>query len=537
MKKSERKDNYIVMGILFYVCSLIFRIPLSCMIGEKGVAYFSFAVEIYILSGCFFTYGLSAAVSSLVRYRIRREQYKNAGRVLRGALILALVAGGVLSVVFLFLGGFFAKEVIKLPLAGLSLSMMAPAIVFQLLKGAFKGYFEGNGSRVPSIHSGMIETVVMITGGLIGASAMHGYGVKVSALLQNENYAAAYGAMGASIGILAASILGFLYLLFLFFLYRGRTRKQAVRDSQRSQDKGTHIIHMLIGTAVPFAGYAVLFRIVPLLDGIFFHRLSEDVEEAALLWGNYYGKYLVIIGIVCLLTTLTGITQVKKIVYYVEREEFRMVREKMGLIVHQLALVCVPAAVFTAVLAENFLNLLFKGKNADIAVWVSFGSIIIVLFPFYCLFSDILIRLKRMKYVIGCEAIALAVHVLLVIGLFENTGLSVMAVVIANIVSFAVLVILSFTLVVRSLQYRQEWLHSIAFTIIAAAISGLIAMLLNRVLSSLIGTTIALIICLPVAVVADMILLIVTRAVTENELENMKFGGILIKLGRVIKFM
>lgn len=536
-KKSSRKDSYIVVGIFSYVCSLILRIPLIYMIGEKGIAYFSLANEIYIAVGCLFTYGLSSAVSMLVRYRVRREQYKNAGKVLRGALTLAVVLGAVLSILFTFWGTFLARAVIKLPLAGLTICMMAPAVIFQILTGVFRGYFEGNGSRVPTMHSVLLETVVMITGGLIGAALLHKYGIKVSALLLNEDYAAAYGAMGASIGILAASIMGFLHMLLLFFLYRGNARKQAFRDSQRSQDKSFHLIHMLIGTAIPFAGYAVLYRIVPLLDGIFFVRTAGEGIDAVLLWGNYYGKYLVVTGVISLLAALPGTLQIKKVIYYVDREEFRMAREKTGQLVHQAALICIPAAVFTAVLSENLLNLLFKGNNEATATYVAFGSILIVLFGFADLFAGILLRMKRMRYVIGCEAISFAVHLVVLLILLENTGLSVMAVVISNIVSFAVLMILGFVLVVRGLQYKQEWLKTIAFTIIAAAVSGLLIMLLNRVLSPFAGTTIALVVCIPVAIIIYMLLLIVTKAVAEEELESMPLGGILLWFGRLIKFM
>lgn len=532
-----RKGNYIMAGIFAAACSLIFRIPLQHMIGEKGIAYFSIACELYILAGCLFTYGLSEAVSSLVRYRVKREQFKNAGRVLRGALILAAVIGILLGIIIVFTGNSFTEKVIKLPLAGLAVSFIAPTIVLQMETGVFRGYFEGNGSRIPSIHSMVLKTLFMISGGLIGAALLHKYGIKVSALLQNEDYAAAYGAMGASIGILAASVLGFLHMLLLFFMYRGNTRKQVSRDLQKVQDKGFAVFHMLIGTALPFAAYAVLFRAIPFLDGILFLRKAGEGTDAAAAWGNYYGKYLVVIGIVSLLLTLVGNGQVKRIIYYMDREELRTVREKTGILIHQMAIVSVPAAIFTAIFSENLLNLLFKGNNGDTALLVTLGSITIIFFAFSNLFADILIRLKKMKYVIGYEAIAFIVHILLVLLLLGNTGLSIKAVVIGNIVSFAVLMIVGFLLVSRLLQYKQEWLHTAAFTIIAGAIAGLIIMLVNKGLTSVAGTTISLVVCLPVGIILYMILLIVTRAVTEAELESMPGGGILMQLGRLMRFM
>ena len=37
-RKAFKKDNYISICIYSYLCSLIFRIPLLSMIGEKGDA-------------------------------------------------------------------------------------------------------------------------------------------------------------------------------------------------------------------------------------------------------------------------------------------------------------------------------------------------------------------------------------------------------------------------------------------------------------------------------------------------------------------
>lgn len=536
-KKALKKDSYVLICTFSYICSLIFRIPLLYMIGEKGVAYFSIANEIYIFVGGLFTYGLSKAVYMLVRYRIKREQYKNADKVLHGALLLAAVIGVVIGILVLTAGEWVARHVIGLPLAGLAVCMVSFSLIFQLLTGVFRGYFEGNGSRIPSMHSIVLKTLIVLPTGLIGAAVFYQYGVKVSALLKVEDYAASYGAIGATIGIMVTSVLGFLHMLLLYFIYRRNVKKQDVRDLQKNQDKRLNILHMMIGTAAPFAGYAVLFRTIPLLDGIFFIKTADEGIDAAQLWGSYYGKYLVVIGIICFFVSLTGAKRINRIIYYMDREEFRMAREKMSMLVHQTALISIPAAIFTAVLSEDILNLVYKGNNNSEAILVAWGSIIIILFAFSGLFTNLLIRLNSMMYVVGYEMMALLLHIVLVILLLNNTDLSLMAVVISNIISFAVLMVIGFLLVGRRMQYRQEWIHTFAFPLVSAAVSGIVIMLLNRLISSFGGTTIALIISLPLGAIIYMILLIATKAVTERELENMSGGRILLTLGRWIKLM
>ena len=337
-KKTVRRDTYGAVGIVTYVFCLIFRIPLLYLIGEKGIACFSMANELYLFTGCLLAGGLSEATAALVRYRMKREQYASAQKVLKGGLILGAVTGGIFSAVFFLAGQAYAEAVAGMPLAGLCINMMAPALVFQTLTGVIKGYFQGNGSRVPAIHSRILETVFLFAGGILGAVLLHGYGKKVSALLQNEDYAAAYGAFGACAGILTAAVLCFLHMLFLLLIFLRNRKRQSGRELQNGHDKGFHIAHMLLGTAVPYSLLAVVFQTLPFFDGIFFQQFSRASAEKAVLWGNYYGKYLVITGILWGILALTNLEPVRKIGVLVDREEYRSAREKLGSVIHQGAL-------------------------------------------------------------------------------------------------------------------------------------------------------------------------------------------------------
>ena len=54
--KGRRKESYWTVLIFTCIASLILRVPLIYMTGEKGVAFGSFAIELYVAAGCFFTY-------------------------------------------------------------------------------------------------------------------------------------------------------------------------------------------------------------------------------------------------------------------------------------------------------------------------------------------------------------------------------------------------------------------------------------------------------------------------------------------------
>lgn len=537
LQEKKGRDYYAVTGILCYAAALFFRVFLVHMIGEKGVGYFSMANELYVLLCCVFSYGLTEAVSLLVRYRMKREMVKSADRVWKAALVFALVVGGILSAVLLLGAHGFMEKLFQLPLSGLALSMMAPALVFHMLTGVVKGYFQGNGSRVPGIHSRILETVFLLAGGLVGTKILYGYGQKVAALLQNGNYAAAYGARGAAIGIVSSSVFCFCHMLLLCLLYRGRTKRQDNRrEQQRNQDRGFRILYTVVATALPYSAYMLLQNLLPLVDGSLFFRFQKG-DNSLLLWGNYYGKYMTVIGIVCAAMLLPYSGQIKSLTVFMDRNDYEMARERLGVLLHQTALYTVAAAVFTAVLSENLLNLLFRGNNTETAGWVMWGSILIVFGVFAVLFMTILFRLRRIKTAVGILAGAFVLHVAAAVLLLKMQGMGITSLIAAGILFYGAVMTGGFLTLAKLCRYRQEWLKAVAFTVVAAGIAGLIMMGINKLLSPFTGSTISLVICLPVGVLLYLVFLLLSRAVTREELQNMTGGVLLLKIGEWTHFM
>jgi len=532
--KGRRRESYGTALILTCIASLMLRVPLVHMTGEKGVAFGSFAIELYVAAGCFFAYGLSSATASLVRYRVRREQYGNAGRVLKDALLAGAFAGILCSVLLTLLGSEFAKSVLHQPVAGMCISIMAPAIVFEVMTGVWKGYFEGNGSHIPSSHSIIIKSIVMITASLISTGLLYRYGQKVSALLQDSVYAAAYGAVGISIGILVSSVAGFLHIVFVFLVYRkGSIRK----EQQKNQDKGQHILRMLIGTSLPFMLYALLGRGILLLDCILFIRQKSEAADTVLLWGNYYGRCLPVLGIMALFCILFHEGYSRRVIYYMDREEFRMARERMAEFMQHIVLISLPVAVFTAVFSENLLNLFFKGNNAPLAQIVASGSILIPLFAISYACAELLIRMKKMRYVLSLEGITVVIHSILLIILLQSMGNSLFSILVAQIVPLAVFAVLSFILVFRGIQYRIDYMRGLAFPAATAAAAGLVCLVFNNLLSSFAGSTISMIICIPIGLVIYIVLLLLLKAVNEDEVQKLPLAGIILFIGKLTRLL
>lgn len=533
-KASSKRDLAIIVAGLGTVGMLVFRLVLGKLIGDKGLAYFGVANEIFFVIAGAVAYGLSEAVSSLVRYRIRRGQYRNAQKVLGSAVITGCVFGAALGGGILLEAQMIAGGIFHVPLAGMAVGMMAPAIFFFVLTGVFRGYFQGNGSRMPVMHSQILQVIFLFAGGLIGTIPFRNYGAKVSALLQNEDYTSAYGAMGACVGIFCASVLCFLHVLIIYFLFRHSMRSQTGKELAKNTDSLFRTLHIVLGTGGIYALYWLCSNGWILADAmVLFRTGGEDAAALVGQWGAYYGKVMAFVGVVSSIAGIICLLPVRRIVVLWERNEDRLGREKLGLLVHQCAVVAIPAAVFLAVLAENLLNVFYGGDNRQTAGWLQAGCVTLVFLVFSTVFTEILLKSKNLLYVVAINFSAFLLQ-LGVLFLVSRAGMGVMGVVVSSIIYYLVISGCGFWLVMRRFRYRQEWVRTFAVTAIAAAVAGVAAMLLNRGLGAVAGSLVSMLISLTAAVIVYLVLLTVLHAFRDDEIKEIAGGFIFRELARLL---
>ena len=73
MAKSKNKNNYLVQGTILAISSIVsrfigmlYRVPLTNIIGDTGMGYYSSAYELYNLALILSSYSIPVAVSKLV---------------------------------------------------------------------------------------------------------------------------------------------------------------------------------------------------------------------------------------------------------------------------------------------------------------------------------------------------------------------------------------------------------------------------------------------------------------------------------------
>ena len=188
-------------SIISRIIGLVYRVPLTAIIGKTGNDFYGTAYEIYNIILLISSYSLPLAVSKLVAARMAKGQAKDAYRVLKGSLLFAGVSGTAAMAIVYFGADFFTGTLLKTPLSSIALKVLAPTLLIVAIVGVFRGFFQGLNTMMPSAISQIAEQIMNAVVSVVAAWLLFSYGAKVGAVLGDEDaYAAAYGAAGGTAG-------------------------------------------------------------------------------------------------------------------------------------------------------------------------------------------------------------------------------------------------------------------------------------------------------------------------------------------------
>ena len=540
MAKNLKNRIVLSAGIVSYMILLFMRIPLSRVIGDAGVGLFAPALELFLLTALVTSYGMSRALAGIMRYRVKRERYRNARKVFRTGFFMNIFLGAVMALMLLFFSAWIADVLVLEHLCRMALLAAAPAVFLSALTGSFRGYFNGYGMGVLVAHSLYIEKIALFIGAMFGGRTCYTYGLKVAALKQTEAHAYAYGAAGAVLGLLFSQIVTLLYLMFVYIIYAGSMRGRPGQDSSRRAETQFEIQRMLLSNLVPLAVVVLLSNLFMLVDQRFLNycmNVTEQGDIRTAIWGSYYGKFAVLIGLGAGLSCLFVHGLIGKISSAYEREEYRGMRERTGQAVRNGAMVSFPTAIYLAVLAKPLSACCYGKATAQVSVltgWLQKGTILIVLFTFSFLFGKLLYKLHMVRELFFAVAASFAVHLVTAYFLIQRAHMGVEGLLCSLILFFGIYMAASFAFFNRRVKYRPDWLAGVVFPFAASAVSGVIVYLIKLVLSDIAGDGITILAALIVGVFFHILLLMLLRVIGEAELHEMPCGGLFILIGRSV---
>ncbi|MDO5410089.1 MAG: polysaccharide biosynthesis protein [Lachnospiraceae bacterium] len=545
-QKRRREANFLIQGSILAVASVIvrligivYRIPLTNILGDGGNSAYSNAYAIYSLIWMVASFGIPTAVSKMVAERIGNKQEWNANRVFAVALLFATVVGGLAFCVLFFGAGFFAHIVYKRPEIEFALMVLAPTVWISAFMGVFRGFFQGQGTMVPTAVSQIVEQLVNAVMSVAGAWVLWNMGHKRDLLHSEDLWADSLGAAGGTVGTLSGAIAG---LLVCFWLYRryyaGRSRE--MEKTSRAKESYRALLTTLTLMILPITLNSAIYNISSVLDSSIFSNFADLSGMSAAVyeisWNAYEGKYHLLTHVPLAFATALSASAVPNLSRTLKTSAPSEISQKIRTAVRFAMLIAIPSCIGLAVLSKPILQLLFAGtpESNDLASsLLKTGAITVVLYSFSTITNGVLQGIGKVTEPAKNAAISLAAHLVILVLCLWLLPFGIYGVVAADIIFGLMMNIMNYVSMYRAIRFRPEIKKTFVFPAISGMVMGIGAWGVYKGLYYLSrSNSISVLFAICAAVLIYGAFLLITGGITESDLKSFPKGALLIKIAK-----
>ena len=552
MSKKKNDTSFLVQGSILAIASLVsrviglvYRIPLTAIIGDHGNDYYSCAYEIYSLLLLISSYSLPMAVSKMVSARISNGEKQNAYRVFKGAMIFALFTGTVACMI-VFFGAEELTRLFKTPLGVYALQVLAPTLIIVAVLGVFRGFFQGMGTMIPSAVSQIIEQIVNAVVSVGAAYVLFAYGRRIATVLgSKEHYDAAYGAAGGTLGTSAGALCGLAFIIFVFSMFLPKFRKAMRRENKigKKQPESYRVIFgILIGTIVPVLMSTTIYNMVSIVDQWLFKNIATiqgysatDVSE---WWGIFSGKYRVLTNVPISISTALAVSCVPALAAAFAQKDEEQVRSKISMSMRFIMVVAMPCTAGIMVLADPIIQLLFPGSSPLAGHLLQAGGISVIFYSISTLSNAVLQGIDRMRIPVRNASVALVLHAgVIAVGMF-GLKLNIYGICVGTIAFSLIMCILNGMSVRKYSGFKPDVTKTFIKPAIASVIMGVVVYAAYFVChkvshSNAVSTVMAVLVGMIVYAAA----LLLIKGLTEEELHSFPKGELLIRIAKKFRLL
>lgn len=364
MKKQSFVAGAVILMIsnaISKILGAVFKIPLTYIIGEEGMAVYNTAFGIYIMFLAFIISGLPFAVSKLV------SEYSSSGRhnMVRYTVHLSntiLFAAGIIGSAVLYMGAEFFALAMKEEKAVFAIRMISPSIFFVAAGTTVRSYYQGISNMIPTAASQVIESVIKLVAGYMLAVYFINYGVS----------AASGGAvMGVTIGEAAATA-----VFLLIYIFSEKPALKCTAEEKLCVRDG------LFRIAVPLLFSAVISSMLSVVDttvirsGLLASGL--DTDTARRVYGSYTGYALTVLHLPIGILATLGVSILPVIAGSLAVKNFQKAHNASVMAVRLAVIMSVPCAVTVCLMSSELLDILFSNTASSAMLAMTAPCVILI---------------------------------------------------------------------------------------------------------------------------------------------------------------
>lgn len=351
-RQSLFKGAFILIcaNILVKIIGAIFKIPLTNLIGARGMGDFSIAYNLYTIMFVVSTAGLPVAISKLVAEANASQKNHDIPKIIKCAFCIFSCLG-------LFFTAFlvvFAKKIcdfIGSETAYLSILAISPSVFLITIVSILRGYYQGHHNMTQTAVSQVIEAFFKLMVGYFFAKYLVECGYDVS-----------IASAGAIFGVSIGTFLSAMYLCLNFAIFTKKTNKKPEISYSKACAK-------LVKIAVPITIGASVLSLTSIIDMLTIIRRLSTLGVNANISNDLYGAYNMAITVYNLPQTLImaiSISIIPVISEYFLQKNMKMVRKIIDTTLFACATFAIPCSVGFVLLSKPILDFLYYKRPEDV---------------------------------------------------------------------------------------------------------------------------------------------------------------------------
>lgn len=456
-------------SMIVRVIGLLYRAPLTAIIGDEGNGYYGTAYNIYTIILMVSSYSMPSAISKLMAQKLAVGEYRNANRVFRCALTYGVLVGLVGSGLLFFGARFLVPDV-----AVCVLQVFAPTVFLFGILGSMRGYFQARGSMVQTSVSQILEQLANAVVSIAAAWLL-----MQTAVGADPTRRAQLGAMGSALGTGAGVLIALLFMIFCFRRSKEGRKAEILSDATGKEEKYRIFLRDTVLVITPFMLSGVIMNLTTSLNQTIYMRMLIDLKGAGetattTLYGIFSNKAVVISNIPISIATAVSSAIIPGISAAYARRDETGARRQVGNAIRITSIVAIPSAVGLAVLARPITMLMFpQMESLELASsLLSLLAVTVIFYSISTITNAALQSIGKMNLPLVSAGIALVVQTVVLVLLLRFTDLDVRALVLVSILYSVMIFAVNQYYLRRFLGIRQDVRRDYLQPLVCAALMG-----------------------------------------------------------------
>lgn len=491
MSKKENNNTLVknatflmVAALISKIIGMLYKSPLTTLIGRESFACFQFAQNAYFILLMIASFSIPQAVSKIMSERIAFKRYRDAQRVFKGALLYAVIAGGIAALVCIFGASILVPD--NMANARLALQMLAPTIFVSGILGVFRGYFQAYRNMLPTSISQILEQIAVATVALLASGFMVRHFANAG-----EDTLQRWSAAGATMGTGAGVCTAFLFMLFVYRVNHKTIAKKIKNDRVSVNESYRSIMKIILLIAAPIILSAFIYNVNGYINGVMYTSiLGWKGVPNSLVKQNYaeYGFFMTLINIPLTLASTAPTSMMPEVSAQYAIGDLEETKRKIDQATWIAMLISIPASVGLAVLAQPVTRLIFPSTEGVAGQLMVIGVITVILNSTSNISNGVLQAIGKANIPMINAAISLGVDIVFLALVLVFTNMGIYAVVLAMVVYALVMCVLNDRALKKYLGYKNPWRSAYFVPILASIPMGIVAVVVYKLVHVVIGS-------------------------------------------------